>query len=89
MFFKKKEKPGLQEEVVLWKADQGGPKAVDPRGKSVRLYNIPVSPDALAGHGKIYTVQSSTKGDGSYRGQSEVLRVKRAQTLHIYCMFEP
>ena len=27
--------------------------------------------------------------DGSLRGQSEVLRVKRAQTLHFYCMFEP
>lgn len=65
MFFKKKDKPRQQEEVVLWKADQGGLKTMEPRGKSTRLYNIPVSPDALAGHGKIYTVQSSTKGDGS------------------------
>ena len=65
MFFKKKDKPKPQEEVVLWKADQDKPRAVESRGKSTRLYNIPVSPDALAGHGKIYTVQSSTKGDGA------------------------
>ena len=65
MFFKKKNKPGLQEEVVLWKADQSRTKKTEPRERSSRLYNLPVSPDALAGHGKIYTVQSSTKGDGA------------------------
>jgi len=65
LFFKKKDKPKPQEEVVLWKADEGRPKTMEPQGKSSRLYNIPVSPDALAGHGKIYTVQSSTKGDGA------------------------
>jgi len=65
VFFKKKNKPGLQEEVVLWKADQSRTKKTEPRERSSRLYNLPVSPDALAGHGKIYTVQSSTKGDGA------------------------
>jgi len=65
VFFKKKNKPGLQDDVVLWKADQSGPKATEPRERSSWLYNIPVSPDAMAGHGKVFTVQSSTKGDGS------------------------
>ena len=30
--------------------------------------------------------QLGETGDGSLRGQSEVLRVKKAQTLHIYCI---
>ncbi|MFZ5650831.1 MAG: AAA family ATPase [Bacillota bacterium] len=67
-FFKKKEKPRKQEEgIVLWQAGRGdGVQSGEGiKGEVKRLLNLPVSPGALPGHGRIFTVQSAVKGDGA------------------------
>ncbi|MFZ5648957.1 MAG: AAA family ATPase [Bacillota bacterium] len=66
ILFKKKEKPEKEEEMVLWQAGQGERQLKqDQQGEVSRLYNLPVSPAALPGDGRIYTVQGSAKGDGA------------------------
>lgn len=59
-----KAKPG--DEFVLWKANQDEAAATEERQEeTIRLFNLPVSPGAIAGHGKILVVQGATGGDGS------------------------
>lgn len=59
------------EEFVLWRGGRGQPgnpgcqDDVVDKTETVRLFNIPVSPKALAGHGRIFTVQGPVKGDGA------------------------
>lgn len=65
--FKKEGKAAkVQEDFVLWQADQGqkADKA-EKQPEDVKLFNLPVSPGALAGHGKIYAVQGAVGGDGA------------------------
>lgn len=65
--FKKESKAAkVQEDFVLWQADQGqkADKA-EKQPEDVKLFNLPVSPGALAGHGKIYAVQGAVGGDGA------------------------
>ncbi|MHB8156832.1 MAG: ATPase, T2SS/T4P/T4SS family [Desulfocucumaceae bacterium] len=56
-----------QEEFLLWKPGQGDQNAVIERGPDefTHLFNIPVNPRALKGHGKIIAVQSAIEGDGA------------------------
>ncbi|MFZ5651783.1 MAG: AAA family ATPase [Bacillota bacterium] len=65
--FKKKEKSMREEGIVLWQAGQGDDvqSGEEVKGEVNRLYNLPVSPGALPGHGRILTVQSAAKGDGA------------------------
>lgn len=65
--FKKESKAAkVREDFVLWQADQGqkADKA-EKQPEDVKLFNLPVSPGALAGHGKIYAVQGAVGGDGA------------------------
>ncbi|SHF61543.1 hypothetical protein SAMN02745133_03097, partial [Desulforamulus putei DSM 12395] len=52
-----------QETPVLW--GTAVPKLQEHQEELVTLYNIPVSPQAIPGRGKIWVVQSPEGGDGS------------------------
>ncbi|MCL6476984.1 MAG: AAA family ATPase [Peptococcaceae bacterium] len=66
LFKKKNVKPQAEEEFVLWKANQGEaePK-VESKSEALKMFNLPVSPKALTGHGKIYVIQGAVGGDGA------------------------
>jgi len=53
----------IQEAPVLWGAT--APKIKEQHEEFITLYNIPVSPQAIPGQGKIWVVQSPEGGDGS------------------------
>jgi len=64
---KGKQEQEEQQEFLLWQAGQGEHQLnldLGP-GEATHLYNIPVSPKALPGTGKIIVAQSSTEGDGA------------------------
>ena len=65
--FKKESKTAkAQEDFVLWQAGQGqGAAKAEKQPGDVKLFNLPVSPGALAGQGKIYAVQGAVGGDGA------------------------
>jgi cellulose biosynthesis protein BcsQ len=55
-----------EDEFVLWKANQVETGAgEESREETLRLFNLPVSPKAIAGHGKILVVQGAAGGDGA------------------------
>jgi cellulose biosynthesis protein BcsQ len=56
-----------KEGFILWQAGRSRLEAEGgkDREQPERVFNLPVNPGALSGHGKIYTVQSSAKGDGA------------------------
>lgn len=63
IFAKKKENP--QEGPVLWKSGSGTKKVHVQEERPLTLFGIPVSPEALAGKGKIIAVQCAKHGDGA------------------------
>ncbi|MHB8156817.1 MAG: ATPase, T2SS/T4P/T4SS family [Desulfocucumaceae bacterium] len=66
-FFKKAgDSQKQEEELLLWKAGQSEAGIIKDRDTgSTYVFNMPVSPLALPGKGKIIAVQSSTEGDGA------------------------
>ncbi|MFZ5632124.1 MAG: AAA family ATPase [Bacillota bacterium] len=64
-FFSKKGVKKNAGEFVLWRAGREPAKRMEEKTETIRLFNIPVSPEALPGSGRIYTVQGSVKGDGA------------------------
>ncbi|MHB8917930.1 MAG: AAA family ATPase [Desulfocucumaceae bacterium] len=66
IFIKDGKADKAQEDFVLWQADRGqGTARAEKQSQDVKLFNLPVSPEALAGQGKIITVQGAVGGDGA------------------------
>ncbi|MFZ5643889.1 MAG: ATPase, T2SS/T4P/T4SS family [Bacillota bacterium] len=65
--FNKKTDHSREEEFLLWEPGQG--RQIYDLKKDAKdlthLFNIPVSPGAIPGHGRIIAVQSSIEGDGA------------------------
>ncbi|MCL6612431.1 MAG: AAA family ATPase [Peptococcaceae bacterium] len=66
-FFRKKDNgPRPEEDFVLWKAGGGEAQPEEEsKTEALKMFNLPVSPKALAGHGKIIAVQGAVGGDGA------------------------
>ncbi|HBV97411.1 MAG TPA: hypothetical protein DEF36_10245 [Desulfotomaculum sp.] len=66
-FFHKKPENNQETELLLWKPGQGEKDPVVKQGPNeyTHLFNIPVTPKAIKGQGKIIAVQSATEGDGA------------------------
>ncbi len=66
LFKKKNPLPQAGEEFVLWKASRGEAQPKEEiKSEASRMFNLPVSPGALAGYGKIIVVQGAVGGDGA------------------------
>ena len=66
LFSRKGSRPDPNEDFVLWQAGRDrAPEKEENQAGVTRMFNIPVSPGALAGHGRIYVVQGAAGGDGA------------------------
>lgn len=66
LFNRKGNRPDPNGDFVLWQAGRDGlQKKEENQCGATRMFNIPVSPGALAGHGRIYVVQGAAGGDGA------------------------
>jgi len=66
LFSRKGSRPDPKGDFVLWQAGrEGSGEKKENQSGATRMFNIPVSPGALAGYGRIYVVQGSSGGDGA------------------------
>ena len=66
LFSKRGSRPDPKGDFVLWQAGrEGSGEKKENQSGVTRMFNIPVSPGALAGYGRIYVVQGSSGGDGA------------------------
>jgi len=62
---KRSEESKDPEKPVLWKSASTDKEIPVDETKPIKLFGVPVSPEALDGHGKIFSVQCAKNGDGA------------------------